>query len=163
LRDRIATAPNWPKVGLYTSAAPTYFPSVDGYIDGGVYANNPSMCALTQSQDRRIRGRPALSDVALLSLGTGTSLVYIPDKRLDWGYAQWVQPLIFLMLDGLTGIADYQCHKILDKRYHRLAPVFPPGVSMPLDAVKRIPDMIQFAESLDLSDTVKWLRKHWMK
>jgi hypothetical protein len=143
LRDRIATAPNWPKVGLYTSAAPTYFPSVDGYIDGGVYANNPSMCALTQSQDRRIRGRPALSDVALLSLGTGTSLVYIPD--------------------GLTGIADYQCHKILDKRYHRLAPVFPPGVSMPLDAVKRIPDMIQFAESLDLSDTVKWLRKHWMK
>ena len=32
-------------VGLYTSAAPTYFPSVDGFIDGGVYASNPSMCA----------------------------------------------------------------------------------------------------------------------
>ena len=27
------------KVGLYTSAAPTYFPAVDGYIDGGVYPN----------------------------------------------------------------------------------------------------------------------------
>jgi len=151
------------KVGLYTSAAPTYFPSIDGYIDGGVYANNPSMCALTQSQDRRIPGRPALSDVALLSLGTGTSLVYIPDQRLDWGYAQWVQPLISLMLDGVAGIADYQCHKLLAERYHRLAPVFPPGVSLPLDAVKRIPDMIQFAESVDLSATVKWLRKHWMK
>ncbi len=76
------------KVGLYTSAAPTYFPSVDGYIDGGVYASNPSMCALAQSQDSRLPGRPSLSDIVLLSLGTGTSLTYIPSKNLDWGYAQ---------------------------------------------------------------------------
>lgn len=40
------------QVGLYTSAAPTYFPTVDGYVDGGVFAINPSMCALAQSQDR---------------------------------------------------------------------------------------------------------------
>jgi predicted acylesterase/phospholipase RssA len=38
------------KVGMYTAAAPTYFPSVDGFIDGGVYANNPAMCALAQTQ-----------------------------------------------------------------------------------------------------------------
>lgn len=62
------------KVGLYTSAAPTYFPTVDGYVDGGVFANNPSMCALAQTQDIRSGDRPALSDVVLLSLGTGTSL-----------------------------------------------------------------------------------------
>ncbi|HLB50507.1 MAG TPA: patatin-like phospholipase family protein [Anaerolineales bacterium] len=150
------------KVGLYTSAAPTYFPSVDGYVDGGVFANNPSMCALTQTQDARIRNRPAISEVALLSLGTGTSLVYIPGKRLDWGFAQWVKPLISLMLDGVSGIADYQCQKILGEQYHRLAPVFPPGVSLPLDAVKRVPDMIQFAEGADLTATTKWLRKYWL-
>jgi len=150
------------KVGLYTSAAPTYFPSVDGYVDGGVFANNPSMCALTQTQDARIRNRPAISEVALLSLGTGTSLVYIPGKRLDWGFAQWVKPLISLMLDGVSGIADYQCQKILGEQYHRLAPVFPPGVSLPLDAVKRVPDMIQFAEGADLAATTKWLRKYWL-
>ena len=46
------------KVGLYTSAAPTYFPTVDGFIDGGVYANNPSMCALAQTQDSRNDVRP---------------------------------------------------------------------------------------------------------
>lgn len=150
------------KVGLYTSAAPTYFPSVDGYIDGGVYANNPSMCALAQTQDRRYKPGAALSDVVLLSLGTGTSLVYIQGKNLDWGQAQWVKPLIDLMLDGVAGIADYQCAQILGDQYHRLAPVFPPGVSMPMDAVKRIPDMVAFAEQVPLGDTVNWLRQCWM-
>ena len=47
------------EVGLYTAAAPTYFPSVDGFIDGGVYANNPSMCALAQTQDSRNAVQPA--------------------------------------------------------------------------------------------------------
>lgn len=149
------------KAGLYTSAAPTYFPTVDGYVDGGVFANNPSMCALTQTQDARIRNRPAFSEIALLSLGTGTPLVYIPDKRLDWGFAQWAQPLVNLMLDGVSGIADYQCRKILGDQYHRLAPVFKPGVNLPLDAVKRVPEMVQFAEDVDLAATARWLRKYW--
>jgi patatin-like phospholipase/acyl hydrolase len=149
------------KVGMYTAAAPTYFPSVDGYIDGGVYANNPAMCALAQTQDRRYRPTPPIDEVVLLSLGTGTSLLYIRGKTLDWGYAQWIKPLISLMLDGISGIADYQCHQMLRKRYHRLAPVFPPDVSIPMDDVKKIPYMIGFAEGLDLRSTIRWMRRHW--
>ena len=150
------------KVGMYTAAAPTYFPSVDGYIDGGVYANNPAMCALAQTQDKRYRPTPSLDEVELLSLGTGTSLFYIRGKTLDWGYAQWIKPLISLMLDGISGIADYQCNQMLRNRYHRLAPIFPPDVSIPMDAVKKIPYMIQFAEGLDLRATIRWMRRHWM-
>ncbi len=150
------------KVGLYTSAAPTYFPSVDGYIDGGVFANNPSMCALTQTQDSRIRNRPALDEIVLLSVGTGTSLVFIPDQQLDWGLAQWAKPLISLILDGVSGIADYECQKILGEKYCRIAPVFPPGVTMPLDAVDRVPDMVEFANEVNLAPTIKWLRQHWL-
>ncbi len=150
------------KVGMYTAAAPTYFPSVDGYIDGGVFANNPAMCALAQTQDTRYRPTPVLDDVKLLSLGTGTSLFYIRGKTLDWGYAQWIKPLISLMLDGISGIADYQCHQMLRDRYHRLAPVFPPDVSIPMDGVKKIPYMIQFAEGLDLHPTIRWMRRHWV-
>ena len=153
------------KVGLYTSAAPTYFPSVDGYIDGGVYATNPSMCALAQSQDSDFKDRPSLSDVVLLSLGTGTSLLYIEGKEHDWGYAQWAKQLISLMLDGTSGIADYQCEQILGDRYNRLAPVFPPDISIPMDAVDRIPYMVKFAESnkhVNLTATVKWLKKYWI-
>ncbi len=150
------------KVGLYTAAAPTYFPSVDGYIDGGVYANNPSMCALAQSQDARLRKRPKISDVVLLSLGTGTSLTYIKTKRHDWGYVQWAKPLVSLVQDGIAGIADYQCKQMLGRRYHRLAPIFPSGVSIPMDEVDRVPYMIEFAEKkVDLAKTVAWLKAHW--
>jgi hypothetical protein len=150
------------KVGVYTSAAPTYFASEDGFIDGGVYAPNPSMCALAQSQDSRMRSTTSLSDVVLLSLGTGTSLVYIKGKRHDWGYVQWAKPLVDLMLNGVAGIADYQCRQLLTERYHRLAPIFDPGISIPMDAVKKVPYMVDFAESVDLSGTIQWLQKYWM-
>jgi patatin-like phospholipase/acyl hydrolase len=148
-------------VGLYTSAAPTYFPSVDGYIDGGVYANNPAMCALAQTQDSRYSPTPALDEVLLLSLGTGTSLQYIKGKTNDWGYAQWVKPLINLMLDGVAGIADYQCRQILGDSYHRLAPVFPAGVTVPMDEIDKIPYMIEFSEALPIDATIDWLTRTW--
>lgn len=151
------------KVGLYTAAAPTYFPSVDGYIDGGVYANNPSMCALAQTQDDQYFAPPTgLSDVVLLSLGTGTSLFHIKKEILDWGYAQWIKPLISLMLDGISGIAHYQCKQILRDRYHRQAPVFPSDVSIPMDAIKKMPYMVEFADKVKLKNTTDWMKAFWM-
>ena len=151
------------KVGLYTSAAPTYFPSVDGYIDGGVYANNPSMCALAQSQDERVNENcPNLSDIVLLSMGTGTSLTYLEGGNLDWGMGQWAKPLISILLDGVSGIADFQCSKLLRENYHRLAPIFPPGVKIDMDSVDQIPKMVEFANSVDINNTVKWIKNNWL-
>jgi hypothetical protein len=150
------------KVGLYTSAAPTYFPAVDGFIDGGVYANNPSMCALAQCQDTRLPDKPSLSEVVLLSVGPGTSLFYIKGQRLDWGYAQWAQPIISVMLEGAVGVADYQCKQILGEHYHRLSPTIPPGVSLPIDKVDSVPYMIEFSQAVNLSDTIQWLATNWV-
>lgn len=152
------------KVGLYTSAAPTYFPTVDGYIDGGVYANNPSMCALAQTQDERVyKNCPNLSDVVMLSLGTGTSLTYQEGMNLDWGMGQWVRPLISILMDGVSGIADFQSRKLLQENYHRLAPVFPPGVKIDMDGVEHIALMIDYANHVDISETVKWLKQSWLQ
>ncbi len=151
------------KVASYTCAAPTAFASIDGYIDGGVYANNPSMCALAQSQDARyFRPPPLMKDVVLFSLGTGTSLKCVRGASLDWGYAQWARPVIEIIMDGVSGIADYECGKILKKNYHRLAPVFPPGTAIPMDAVRRIPELVRFAEGLDLRKTVRWMEEKWL-
>ncbi len=151
------------KVGLYTSAAPTYFPTYEGFVDGGVFANNPSMCALAQSQDLRYFETPKLSEVVLLSLGTGTSLTFIEGQTHDWGYLQWAKPIIGLMLDGVSGIADYECKQILKENYFRLAPVFPHNVSVPMDDANKIAYMIDFANKIDLSQTINWLNEHWNK
>ncbi len=151
------------KVGTYTSAAPTYFQTEDGYIDGGVFAANPSMCALAQVLDARVPPdeRAELSEVRLLSLGTGRSLVHVEGDSLDWGYVQWVRPLLGLLLDGVSGIAHYQCTQMLGERYFRLAPTFPGGTEIAMDDVDQIPYLVEFAEQLDLGPVIEWLGANW--
>lgn len=151
-------------IAQYTSSAPTYFPSADGYIDGGVYANNPSIVALAQAISRRNQPveRAALDEVVMLSLGTGVSLTYIKGQTLDWGYAQWAQPLINVLMDGVAGISDYQARQLLDDRYHRLQIVFKPNETIALDAVDKLDRMDQIATEHPLQETVDWLRDVWL-
>jgi hypothetical protein len=150
-------------VALYTSAAPTYFPSADGYIDGGVYANNPSIVALAQAVSTRNQAaeRAALDDVVMLSLGTGVSLTYIKGQTLDWGYAQWIKPLLNVLADGVCGIADYQARQLLNERYHRVQIVFGPDETIPLDAVDKLDRMDDIARQYRLDKTVAWIKTHW--
>ncbi len=146
-------------VAMATSAAPAYFPSYGGYVDGGVIANNPSMAAVAQALDGRNQAseRAALNEIKLLSVGTGASLQYIEGQSLDWGDAQWVRPILNVMMDGSVGVADFECNQLLGQRYCRVEPVFSAGKSFPLDDVGKIVDLIDFARSFDLTDTVKWL------
>ena len=154
------------EVALDTSAAPTYFPTHDTYIDGGVVANNPSMAAVAQTQDpRNTDPAPGLAEVYVLSLGTGMNLSYIKGKNLDWGLAQWAKPLVSLLLDASMGIADFQCRHILKENYRRIAPVFPHDTNIKLDEWKRAQELIDFGNASSLTDpghkddVVQWLSK----
>ena len=154
-------------VALYTSAAPTYFPSVDGFIDGGVAANNPSMAALAQTRDRRagIPQRPSLDEVVLLSIGTGRSMSIIKGQRHDWGYAQWAKPLLRLMFDAVAGIPDFQCRQMLGDRYHRMDYTFRPGQEVDLDEHTARDRLVQIGEQemgIEIGRAADWLRNHWM-
>jgi patatin-like phospholipase/acyl hydrolase len=150
-------------VAMRSAAAPTKFPSYQGYIDGGVVANNPSMAALAQALDRRnVRAeRARLEDVRLLSLGTGTCLRYVTGETLDWGYAQWLKPLFEILLQGSVGVADYECRQLLGSHYHRLAPIFTKGHVIEDDDVGRVPELIGLAREVDLGAAIAWLERSW--
>lgn len=145
-------------VALRTTAAPTYFPAYQGYIDGGVVANNPSMAALAQALDKKT-GKQQLSDLKLFSIGTGTSPLFIEGDRLDWGYMQWAFQLPSLMIDGMMGVADYQCARILGDNYFRLAPNLEKFID--LDDVKEIDNLVAFAEKVDINQSIAWLSRAW--
>lgn len=153
-------------VALYTSAAPTFFPSVDGYIDGGVVANHPGMAAVAQTQDRRsrIRQRPKIDEIRMLSIGTGQNLSLVKGKNLDWGIGQWAKPLLHLMLDALSGVPDYQCCQVLGKSYHRINHTFSSGAEIDMDDWKQRDRLLRIArESMkpELTKAARWLARHW--
>ena len=61
------------KVARSTSAAPYYFTEFEGYIDGGMLANNPSVDALTEIHDHFRKNSQKLPISLVLSVGSGLS------------------------------------------------------------------------------------------
>jgi patatin-like phospholipase/acyl hydrolase len=138
---------------LRTTAAPTYFPSYQGAIDGGVVVNNPSMCAVAKA----LKAGVPLEEIHVLSLGTGFSPRKIEGQRLDWGSSQWSTRIIQLMLEGMPGVADYQCAQVLGPRYLRLDVTLEEPID--LDDAERVADLIEIAEATSLAEAIAWLRR----
>lgn len=151
------------KVALYTSSAPTYFPVADGYIDGGVFANNPSNIAIAQAiaHNNSPNERARLEDISLLSIGSGVTLQSKKEKDADWGSVQWVSPLIDILMEGVAGIADFQAKQLLGQRYSRLQIYFNEENKINLDDVGKLADMDIIANSYDISETAMWIDQNW--
>jgi patatin-like phospholipase/acyl hydrolase len=141
-------------IALRTAAAPTFFPICQGFVDGGVIANNPAMCALAQALHASTGGQ-ALADVRLLSLGTGLNPKFLSCMDGDWGLAQWAPHLLNLLLEGSQELVDYQCRQILQDRYLRLNPVLP--VPIRLDSLEQVGLLNTIAGQFDLGPVVQWL------
>src|SRR5260370_6379046 len=114
-------------VARATSAAPTYFPpfrfdagAKNGpvLVDGGVFANNPALCAWVDEHEEI----KADSDVLILSLGTGSVPHPVTFSRVRrWGKVSWAQPAISSFLDGQSDTTEYELGQLLDpQRYMRL-------------------------------------------
>jgi patatin-like phospholipase/acyl hydrolase len=122
-----------------TSAAPTYFEppqlvnEADGeryaLVDGGVFANNPSMCAYAEilSEDRR-------ADVLVVSLGTGqlNRPIHYADAK-DWGLLGWARQIFNVVLDGVSDTTDYELEQLLGPERHARLQIELIGASDDLD------------------------------
>jgi patatin-like phospholipase/acyl hydrolase len=171
-------------VALYTSSAPSYFPIYQGFVDGGVIANNPSMCALAQAIRKDEKGgKQSLKNIRLLSLGTGTNSTFLDvvEERGNWGYLQWLMggeaPEVFasgavhgailrVMLEGTVALADYQCRQILGKSYHRFDPLLEKPIALDaidkIDELKSYPRLEKMAEKREWESTAFWVKRNFL-
>ncbi len=108
------------RVARATAAAPTYFEPAKltqgqgrGYralIDGGVFANNPALCALVEAA----ANSPKETDFLVISLGTGVHTRKLPYKKaVDWGLVKWAPSLLSVVFDGVSDAVDYQLKQLL--------------------------------------------------
>jgi patatin-like phospholipase/acyl hydrolase len=147
-------------VALRSSAAPTYFPSYQGYVDGGVGCNNPAMAAVAIAINPDI-GRQDLGSLRVFSLSSGSNAQWISGKTLDWGFAQWARPMANLMIDANVGIADYQCRQILgEKAYFRFENAMPNRIAT--DDSARLDEVMHLAREADIGEAVGWIETHFL-
>jgi len=90
------------EVALATSAAPIFFPIVsldsEYFVDGGLWANNPSLIALTEAIGPYFNC--TLNNLSLFSVGNISSYDALDDfNSLDKGLAGWNKKLVTMVLD----------------------------------------------------------------
>jgi patatin-like phospholipase/acyl hydrolase len=119
-------------VARATSAAPTYFYKKkmdDGkrFIDGGVFANNPSLCALV---DVIYFNKIELKDIFVLSIGTGEEPLkkkQLKHKHFSFGVDVALQS-IGIMLNSAEHVVHTQMENLFEsagyrENYIRIDPV----------------------------------------
>ncbi len=120
-------------VALAASASPTLFYPVRipraraagrtiCLVDGGVFANNPSISALAEIKSMYPSGQ---DKILLVSIGTGKSTRPLSDEAVSlWGYVQWSRPMLELVLESNSESVHEQLGSLLSsldsQQYYRL-------------------------------------------
>lgn len=120
-------------VALATSAAPTYFPlcEIDYYdnkqfIDGGVWANNPTVVGLIEAITYFVGEGKEFDSVEILSISslsnTGGKSIGLKRER---SFIQWRNDLFDTSIVGQGAFTDYVMSKLcelnhIDVKYHRV-------------------------------------------
>ena len=160
------------QVARATAAAPTFFSPInteftpaddndkpckdliETLIDGGLFANNPAMCAYAEAQrmknekikelNQKIEGNELdenerkkieseleeieKKEIFIVSLGTGhLTNILDSDMAKIWGKLHWVTPLLKnIIFDGASDTVNYQLEQLLpENMYYRLQPFLP--------------------------------------
>ncbi|KAF2070986.1 hypothetical protein CYY_007702 [Polysphondylium violaceum] len=145
---------------IRSASAPTYFPSHQGFIDGGVFANNPSLSAMSLAMSPSNDNIP-VDKIIVLSIGTGVSSVFMEGgPEYDWGLLNWAPKLGNLLLGSQVDYLSQLCDNMLGERHHRLNPDIGDCTSM--DDPKLVTELATLANTIDLSDTFAWIEKHFL-
>lgn len=142
---------------MRTTAAPTYFPVYQGYCDGSIFANNPSLSAIA----RVLSSMPdtvSIDSIVCLSLGTGSADTAIPGKFHDWGLMQWAGWLVDLLFDSTNSSIDMNMHLLLGDRYMRINDSLPRAIE--LDDTTSMDELLAAADTVNINEAINWCHRY---
>lgn len=135
---------------LASCSAPSYFaPARVGpyqLSDGGLWANNPSLVAITEALSRLGAER---SQIKLLSIGTGIGKNYYPVSNSIWGWGfvtKWGMLKFISMLMNLQSATASNVAQLLLEKHQLVRINFESDLPLSLDDVRVIDDLISKAD-----------------
>ena len=105
-----------------TSAAPTYFDPVQNgatgaFIDGGVAANDPALCALAEAI---LLSKPG-DDFLVVSIGTGKyERPYTYKQLTGFRLWDWARSILDILMDSQPQVVNYQLEKLMQLQMPQL-------------------------------------------
>ena len=155
-------------VVVRSCSAPTYFPSYQGYVDGGVVNNNPTMAAIAQVLDYRNqwpdRPQPNLSDIVVISISTlnkPRELAGSQSDAVDRYQLGWAADLVQIMLSGNVGVAAYEADRLLGNRHARLSMLVNEDSDMADASTLNLNKLEQLAAKADITPALDVVRQYW--
>ncbi|AST91868.1 CBASS cGAMP-activated phospholipase [Sutcliffiella cohnii] len=144
---------------LSSCSAPVYFPpnNINNRylsIDGGLWANNPSLVCMTEALHHFQQN---INEINILSLGTGQQKIdFSISENIDWGIKQWLPfqlpslkitpKLLDLALHLSSESVSYHCQLLLGSQYLRLNAEL--GEEMPFDDIEFIEQLIALGKEV---------------
>jgi hypothetical protein len=149
---------------MASTAAPIFMPTHGGYCDGGVVANNPSLCAMSKV----LAHVPGLShqDLSVLSIGTSvcphkvSSSAFQP--HADWGLAQWSSLMLELLFDSNNRNVNLHMSHFLGSDYHRINPLLSDEIALDDTSAAAMAQLRAIAMDVELQPTLDFVRKHFL-
>ncbi len=133
-------------------------------IDGGVFANNPALCAIAErlrwnkkppdspKWNASISENVHQKDIIVASFGTGQHVKQIGAKQVkQWGALEWLSPrqdlpLLDVLFDGAGDAVCYIAEQIIGNTYFRFQPHFDKNIATFSAKQENIDAMIKCTE-----------------
>ena len=102
-----------------TTAAPTYFAPArrfkEAFVDGGMFANNPALCAYIEATKFPAAPRP--EEIMLLSIGTGSiNRNYPYEQSRRWGRLNWIRPALEIYSSSASQTVNHQLEMLYQQK-----------------------------------------------